>query len=223
MQEPSELREHPNQVTPNHRWKRVSRSHRGVVVLQSAIHVFARRRPQTLISPRCAPLSVHASLLSRLSDLSLSKQLILPIDTSSSAPDHRFRERSTPLPHYFRPDHPLSCTAVTADTTSADSSTSSTAYSTLSAPNSTATHYPAYHTIHAALAAKTSPLQAFCIPPRPPPTTLSISRHPGSQSAHLTPSCNPHLATVSCCVVHDHATLTSAARLPAYPAAHLAQ
>jgi len=82
---------------------------------------------------------------------------------------------------------------------------------------------PPSTTIHAALAATTPPVQAFCTSPRPPPTTLPASRHPGCQSAHLTPSCNPRLATSSCCVVHDHATLTSAALLPAYTVAHLAQ
>ena len=51
---------------PNHKGKRVSSEvQRGyslrVLVLQSAIHDFARRREKTLISPRCPPLSMHPS------------------------------------------------------------------------------------------------------------------------------------------------------------------
>jgi hypothetical protein len=149
--------------------------------------------------------------------------VILPIPYLDTSAPITASARDPLLPKLLPPDllHTLSVTADTT-TTSANSSfttTDTTAYSTdqhrLASPLST--------TIHAALAAKPTPLQAFCILHCPTPTTLSISRHPGSQSAHLTPSCNPHLATVSCCVVHGHATLTSAARLPAYPAAHLAQ
>jgi hypothetical protein len=179
------------------------------------------------LSPRCAPLSMHQSTHQTLPSC-LSKPIpvfpvILPTITASVREIHSLTELLPPRPpslisclvrhrryhlrrllhlhlllHHLRPLHTV------------------LAQHRLASPPST--------TIHAALAA-IEPLRfrpsashlALHLP------QLPISRHPGSQSALLTPSCNPHLATSSCCVVHDHATLTSAARLLAYPTAHLAQ
>ena len=98
---------------PNHKGKRVSSEvQRGyslrVLVLQSAIHDFARRREKTLISPRCPPLSMHPSTPNTTLSSLVSPNLSLSF--LSFFPHHRFRERD-PLPsaNYSRPDHhPLS-------------------------------------------------------------------------------------------------------------------
>lgn len=122
-------------------------------------------------------------------------------------------ERSTPLPSLPLPPRPPPTSHLTPPTLSCRRRyTDTTTSSSIHHPLSTDYHrHPI--TLHAALAVRFRPFASHLglhLPRHPHP----ISRHPGSQSAHLTPSCNPPLVTFSCCVVQAHAALTSAARIP---------
>jgi hypothetical protein len=150
------------------------------VVLQSAIHVFARRRQKDAdLSPRCPPLSMHPVFASNLLLHPIPAlpflAFFLSYSIHTSAPDHRFRKRSTPFLDYLLPLRPT--LALLPPPTPPPPPT------TPPPPPPTPLHkVPSQHrlapppstTIHAALAAKITPLQAFCISPHPPPTTPSI-------------------------------------------------